>query len=189
VSKPYELGIAMPLKLILQAILLTAEQPLSLAQLQQYFAPEEAIQIMDIQAALLELARDCATQSFELMQSASGYRLQTKASYQLWVQRHQTQKPVKYSRAFLETLALIAWRQPITRADIEAIRGVAVNPTIIKSLLEREWIKVLGQKEAPGRPELLGTTRQFLDYFGLRSLDDLPNVLHLSDLPHAKLTV
>jgi segregation and condensation protein B len=179
----------MPLKLILQAILLTAEQPLSLAQLQQYFAPEEAIQIMDIQAALLELARDCATQSFELMQSASGYRLQTKANYQVWVQRHQAQKPVKYSRAFLETLALIAWRQPITRADIEAIRGVAVNPTIIKSLLEREWIKVLGQKEVPGRPELLGTTRQFLDYFGLRSLDDLPNVLHLSDLPHANLTV
>ena len=93
----------MPLKLILQAILLTAEQPLSLVQLQQYFAPEEAIQIMDIQAALLELARDCATQSFELMHSASGYRLQTKANYQVWVQRHQAQKPVKYSRAFLET--------------------------------------------------------------------------------------
>jgi segregation and condensation protein B len=179
----------MPLKLILQAILLTAEQPLSLLHLQQYFAAEDMVQTTDIQAALIELARDCVEQSFELVYTASGYRLQTKSSYQVWVQRHQAAKPAKYSRAFLETLALIAWRQPITRAEIEAIRGVAVNPTIIKNLLEREWIKVIGQKEVPGRPELLATTKQFLDYFGLRSLDDLPNVLHLSDLPQANLTV
>jgi segregation and condensation protein B len=98
------------------------------------------------------------------------------------VQRHSEEKPAKYSRAFLETLALIAWRQPITRAEIEAVRGVAVNANVIKTLLEREWVKVLGHKDVPGRPEMLGTTRQFLDYFNLKSLDELPSLLAMKGL-------
>ena len=102
--------------------------------------------------------------------------------FQPWVQRHHEERPPKYSRAFLETLALIAWRQPITRAEIEEIRGVGVNATIIKTLIEREWVKVIGHKEVPGKPEMLGTTRQFLDYFGLKSLDELPNLPDLRAL-------
>ena len=98
------------------------------------------------------------------------------------MQRHSEEKPAKYSRAFLETLALIAWRQPITRAEIEAVRGVAVNANVIKTLLEREWVKVLGHKDVPGRPEMLGTTRQFLDYFNLKSLDELPSLLAMKGL-------
>ncbi len=167
---------------ILQAILLTANQPLSVEQLLTYFASDEGVSRTNLRVALQNLALQCTEQSFELTETASGFRLQTKAAYQTWVQRHFTEKPAKYSRALLETLALIAWRQPITRAEIEAVRGVTVNGAIIKTLLEREWIRVLGQKDVPGRPELLGTTRQFLDYFGLKSLDDLPNLMQLQGL-------
>ncbi len=166
---------------ILQAILLTADKPLSLEQLLEYFAPEEAVTKVSLRTALQQLAQQCAGQSFELLETASGFRLQTRVAFQMWVQRHDDAKPAKYSRALLETLALIAWRQPITRAEIEAVRGVAVNANIIKTLLEREWIRVLGHKELPGRPELLGTTRAFLDYFGLKSLDDLPSLTTLQD--------
>ncbi len=167
---------------ILQAILLTAEQPLSLEQLTDYFSPEEGVSKQDIRVALQQLNQQCQQHSFALVEIASGFRLQTRTEFQTWVQRHSSEKPAKYSRAFLETLALIAWRQPITRAEIEAIRGVAVNANIIKTLFEREWVRVLGHKEIPGRPEMLGTTRQFLDYFGLKSLDDLPSLTALQNL-------
>lgn len=172
----------MELNVILQAILLTADKPLSVEQLENYFQPEEKISRQAIRAALQALSFACEGQSFELKETASGFRLQTCMAFQQWVQRHDEEKPPKYSRTFLETLALIAWRQPITRAEIEEIRGVAVNASIIKTLLEREWIRVIGHKEVPGRPEMLGTTRQFLDYFNLSSLDQLPSLMELKNL-------
>lgn len=177
----------MQLAIILQAILLTADKPLSIEQLENYFSVEELISYSVIRQALNELKVNCEDQSFELKETASGFRLQTRNDYQKWVQRHYEEKPAKYSRAFLETLALIAWRQPITRGEIEEIRGVGVNATIIKTLLEREWIKVLGHKEIPGRPEMLGTTCQFLDYFGLKSLAELPSLTELKDLETTQL--
>lgn len=170
------------LSLILEAILLTAEKSLSLDQLEKFFAPEEAVTRAAIREALSRLAESCAQRSFALTETAAGYRLQTRADYQQWVVRHHEEKPAKYSKAFLETLALIAWRQPITRGEIEEIRGVSINTNVIKTLLEREWIRVLGHKEVPGRPEMLGTTRQFLDYFNLKSLDELPSLSEIKSL-------
>jgi segregation and condensation protein B len=172
----------MELHTILQAVLLTADKPLSVEQLEGYFSPEEHVSRAAIRLGLQALEVACAGQSFELKETASGFRLQTRAEFQLWVQRHSEEKPQKYSRAFLETLALIAWRQPITRAEIEEVRGVAVNANIIKTLLERDWVRVIGHKEVPGRPEMLGTTRQFLDYFGLQSLDALPSLTEMKEL-------
>lgn len=172
----------MSLEMILQAILLTADKPLSVEQLEAYFPEEEGVSRSMLRAALQTLAQQCEGQSFELRETASGFRLQTRAAFQPWVQRHYADKPAKYSRAFLETLALIAWRQPITRAEIETIRGVAVNGNIIKTLIERDWVRVLGHKEVPGRPEMLGTTRAFLDYFNLKSLDELPSLAEMRDL-------
>lgn len=177
----------MSLPVILQAILLTAEKPLSAEQLEHYFQPEEKISRNAIRAALQELAQACEGHSFALQETASGFRLQTRAEFSQWVLRHSEEKPAKYSRAFLETLSLIAWRQPITRAEIEDVRGVAVNANIIKTLLEREWIRVVGHKEVPGRPEMLGTTRQFLDYFNLKSLDELPSLAEMKELDVDKL--
>ncbi|MBU0653898.1 MAG: SMC-Scp complex subunit ScpB [Gammaproteobacteria bacterium] len=177
----------MKLETILQAILLTADKPLSVEQLEGYFAAEERIARPAIRAALQALESACEGQSFELKETASGFRLQTRSDFQQWVQRHSEEKPARYSRAFLETLALIAWRQPITRAEIEDIRGVAVNANIIKTLLERNWVRVLGHKELPGRPEMLGTTRHFLDHFNLKSLDDLPSLAEMKELDVNKL--
>lgn len=170
------------LALILEAILLTADKPLSLEQLAQFFADEQTIDKAALKLGLKQLAEQTQARSFELVETASGYRLQTKQTYSQWVIQHQEEKAPKYSRVFLETLALIAWRQPITRAEIEEIRGVAVNANVIKALIERDWIRVLGHKELPGRPELLGTTKQFLDYFNLKSLEDLPQLAELKDL-------
>ncbi|WGZ95982.1 MAG: SMC-Scp complex subunit ScpB [Candidatus Thiothrix putei] len=178
----------MELATILQAILLTAAKPLSLEQLESYFLPEEGISRGAIRQALEALQTASAEQSFELKETASGFRLQTRAQFQPWVQRHDEERPQKYSRAFLETLALIAWRQPITRAEIEEVRGVAVNTNVIKTLLERDWVKVIGHKEVPGRPEMLGTTRHFLDYFNLKSLDDLPSLVEMQALDVDELT-
>lgn len=177
----------MKLETILQAILLTADKPLSAEQLEAYFAPEEKVFRSTIREALKGLQAGCEGQSFELKETASGFRLQTRDEFRQWVQRHSEEKPAKYSRAFLETLALIAWRQPITRAEIEEIRGVAVNANIIKTLQERDWVRVIGHKEVPGRPEMLGTTRQFLDYFNLKSLDDLPSLAEIKELNVEKL--
>lgn len=170
------------LPVILEAILLTADKPLSVERLEKYFAPQEAVSRQMIREALQEVAEQCSGRSFELTETASGYRLQTRQDFRPWVAKHQEEKAPKYSRAFLETLALIAWRQPVTRAEIEDIRGVGINSNVIKTLLEREWIRVLGHKEVPGRPEMLGTTRQFLDYFNLKSLDELPGLTAIRDL-------
>lgn len=171
-----------PLALILEAILLTADKPQTLEQLAGFFTEENTLDKSSLKAGLKQLAEQTQERSFELIETASGYRLQTKPLYSQWVVKHQEEPAPKYSRVFLETLALIAWRQPITRAELEAMRGVAVNTNVLKSLIEREWVRVLGHKQVPGRPELLGTTQQFLDYFNLKSLDDLPQLVELKDL-------
>lgn len=171
-----------PLPLILEAILLTADKSLSIEQLEKYFLSEDAVTRSMLREALQELGEQCSERSFELVETGAGYRLQTHQHFQDWVARHYDEKTPKYSRAFLETLALIAWRQPVTRAEIEDVRGVSVNASIIKTLLEREWVRVIGHKEVPGRPEMLGTTRQFLDYFNLKSLDELPSLSEIQEL-------
>ena len=135
-----------------------------------------------MQSAIAALTTDYETRGLELLEVASGYRIQIRAGVAEPVSRLWQERPAKYSRALLETLALVAYRQPITRGEIEQIRGVAVNPNIIKTLLERSWIRVVGHRDVPGKPELLGTTREFLDYFSLRKLDDLPTLAQLKEL-------
>jgi segregation and condensation protein B len=141
----------------------------------------------ELRSALDELAQACEGRAFELREVASGWRLQVRPAHAEVVSRLWQERPSRYSRALLETLALIAYRQPITRGEIEDIRGVTVSSTIMRTLQERNWIRVVGHREVPGRPELLGTTREFLDYFGLRSLDDLPTLAELRDLDDIKV--
>jgi len=136
----------------------------------------------EVRAALAALTAEYETRGLELLEVASGYRIQIRAAVAQPVSRLWQERPAKYSRALLETLALVAYRQPITRGEIEQIRGVAVNPNIIKTLLERSWIRVVGHRDVPGKPELLGTTREFLDYFSLKKLDDLPTLAQLKEL-------
>ncbi|MYM62654.1 SMC-Scp complex subunit ScpB [Pseudomaricurvus sp. HS19] len=174
------------LRQIIEAALLAAGQPLSVDKLLSLFEGEdetrEAPEREQIRAALEELQAECAGRGFELKEVASGWRLQVRNEMAPWVNRLWEEKPQKYSRALLETLALIAYRQPITRGDIEEIRGVAVSSHIIKTLSEREWIKVVGHRDVPGRPSLYATTRHFLDYFNLKSLEDLPSLSELQDI-------
>jgi segregation and condensation protein B len=136
-----------------------------------------------IEAALAELRESAADRGVELVEVASGWRFQVQADVHAFVARLWTERQVKYTRATLETLALIAYRQPITRGEIEQIRGVGVNANTIKMLEEREWIRVIGHRDVPGKPELFGTTRAFLDYFGLKNLDDLPSLAELKEIP------
>lgn len=170
------------LKRVIEAILLAAAQPLSLAQLAALFTEEENVDNEQLLAALAALADDCAERGIELKEVASGYRYQIREDVHPWVTRLWTERQTKYSRALLETLALIAYRQPITRAEIEQIRGVAVSSSIIKTLEEREWVRVVGYRDVPGRPALFGTSRMFLDYFNLKSLDELPPLAEIRDL-------
>lgn len=162
------------LKSILEAAIFSAEEPLSLKQLESLFEGSEKLKPEQLQSLLKGLETDYADRGIILKKTASGYRFQTKIEFNFWLKRLRIERPGKYSQAFLETLALIAYRQPITRAEIEAVRGVAVNPNIIRTLFEREWIKVAGYSESPGKPELLETTSAFLDYFNLTSLQELP---------------
>jgi len=173
---------APPLKVVLEALLATAGEPLSLERLQGVFDEAERPDREALRAALAELAGDYRDRGLELTEVASGFRLQVPQRLAPWVGRLWEERPGRYSRALLETLALIAYRQPITRAEIEEVRGVGVSSTIIRTLQERGWIKILGHREVPGRPALLGTTRQFLDYFNLRSLGELPALPPLRDL-------
>jgi|GEM_PF-998400 len=136
----------------------------------------------DIVAALEVIQENCEGRGFELVEVASGWRFQVRSSVAPWINKLWDEKPQKYSRALLETLAIIAYRQPITRGDIEEVRGVAVSSHIIKTLVEREWIKVVGQRDVPGRPSLFATTKQFLDYFNLQSLEQLPSLRELTDI-------
>ncbi|TDK19945.1 SMC-Scp complex subunit ScpB [Luteimonas aestuarii] len=166
---------------IVEAALLAASQPLTLVQLNGLFPLDEPAPDGSVQQALADLQAACADRGVELVEVASGWRYQVKADVHPWVARLWTERQVKYTRATLETLALIAYRQPITRGEIEQVRGVAVNSNIIKALEEREWIRVVGHRDIPGRPELLGTTKGFLDYFGLKRLDELPPLSELKD--------
>ena len=167
---------------VLEAILISSDKPLSVEKLLGFFQPEDLVNRNDLKKALADLAEGFSNHGFELIETASGYRFQTKQEYKQWVSQHWDEKPAKYSRALLETLALIVYRQPITRAEIEDIRGVAVSSHIIKTLQERDWIRIVGHKEVPGRPSLLGTTRQFLDYFNLKSLDEMPSLSEIQDI-------
>jgi len=161
------------LKRIIEAALFSYGAPLTLARLSQMFDESEAVMVAEIQEVLSELKEEYKERGVELVEVASGFRFQTQADLSTWLQKLANEKPPRYSRALLETLALIAYRQPITRAEIEAVRGVAVNTPTIKTLLERQWIQVVGHRDVPGKPALYATTKQFLDYFNLSDLSDL----------------
>jgi segregation and condensation protein B len=167
---------------IVEAALLAAGKSLSLSELSQLFDDQERPESAAIRSALESLAADYAGRPIEVKETGAGWRIQVRRAYAATVARLWPERPPRYSRALLETLALIAYRQPITRAEIEAVRGVAVNPNITKTLLERQWIRVVGHRDLPGRPELLGTTREFLEYFGLKNLDELPPLTELRSL-------
>lgn len=170
-------------KPILEAALLAAGRPLSVSDLESLFAGEhEPPARDDIRAALGELAADWESGSLALQQVASGYRAQVRAEFEPWLRNLWDERPPRYSRALLETLAIIAYRQPITRPEIEDIRGVSISTQIMRTLQERDWVRMVGHREAPGRPAMYGTTRQFLDYFNLKSLDQLPPVAEIRDL-------
>jgi segregation and condensation protein B len=166
----------------IEAILLAAGRPVSVAQIQELFDEQRRPDAQQVQDALEELGRRCEDRAVELREVASGWRLQIRTRHAETVSRLWQERPSRYSRALLETLALIAYRQPITRGEIEEIRGVSVSTTIMRTLQERNWVRVVGHREVPGRPELLGTTKDFLDTFGLKSLEDLPSLAELSDL-------
>lgn len=181
------------LKKIIEGALLAYGQPLSVDKLQSLFvvdteledesaeaAPEVTKE--DIKIALEELQQECDERGYELKQVASGWRFQVREEAATWVNRLWEEKPQRYSRALMETLAIIAYRQPVTRGDIEEIRGVAVSSNIIKTLSEREWVKVVGHRDVPGRPSLYATTKTFLDYFNLKSLEELPSLKELTDI-------
>lgn len=171
-------------KNIIEAALLAAARPLSLNELDEMFAlPEQQRPGRDeIRRALDALQEEYAGRGIELKQVGSGFRIQVCQGYEAWIARLWQEKPPRYSRALLETLAIIAYRQPITRGEIEDIRGVSVSANITRTLQEREWVKVVGHRDVPGKPALFGTTREFLDYFNLKSLDELPTLAELKDL-------
>jgi segregation and condensation protein B len=167
---------------IVEAALLASTQPMTLLPLKGLFGEDEEVDGEAIAAALSALAADCEGRGVELVEVASGWRYQVRREVHGWVSRMWAEKPSRYSRALLETLALIAYRQPITRPEIEQIRGVVVSSNIIKTMEEREWIRVVGYRDVPGKPALFGTTRTFLDYFNLKSLDALPPLSDIRDL-------
>ncbi len=164
----------MELKSIVEAALFVAHKPLSIGELQALFPEDEQPSPAEIRVALAELSDEFGVRPLELKEVASGFRFQVREGLSPWISRLFEERPGRYSKAFLETLAIIAYRQPVTRGEIEDIRGVAVSSQIIRTLLERDWVQVIGHKEVPGRPGLYATTRQFLDYFNLRGLDELP---------------
>jgi segregation and condensation protein B len=176
-----------PLSRVLEAVLLAAGRPVGVEQMRELFEEHQRPSVEEIRTALAELESDCAGRALELREVASGWRLQVRPQFAEVVSRLWQERPSRYSRALLETLALIAYRQPVTRGEIEDIRGVTVSSTIMRTMQERGWIRVVGHREVPGRPELLGTTREFLDYFGLKSLDDLPTLAELRDLDDIKV--
>jgi segregation and condensation protein B len=172
---------------VIEAALLAAGRPLAADELVTLFDERDGSNTDEVLAAIAALRTDYETRGLELVEVANGFRIQIRHAVAQPVSRLWQERPTKYSRALLETLALVAYRQPITRGEIEQIRGVAVNPNIIKTLLERSWIRVVGHRDVPGKPELLGTTRDFLDYFSLRKLDDLPTLAQLKELEELRV--
>jgi segregation and condensation protein B len=172
---------------VIEAALLAAGGPLPVAELVRLFDDGVRPSAQAVRTALAELARQYEGRGIELRETAGGFRIQVRQELAAEISRLWPDRTARYSRALLETLALIAYRQPITRAEIESVRGVAVNPNIIRTMLERNWVRVVGHRPVPGHPELLGTTREFLDYFGLKSLDELPPLAELTALGDANL--
>jgi len=170
------------IKQIVEAALLAAGRPLSLAQLEGIFAEAERPDRGRLRTALEALQADYRGRGIEISEVGSGFRVQVRSEFAPWVSRLWVERPPKYSRALLETLALIAYRQPITRGEIEDIRGVSVSTNIIKTLTEREWVRVVGHRDVPGRPALYATTKGFLDYFNMRGLGELPSLAEIRDL-------
>lgn len=171
------------LKQIIEAALMAAGSALKLDQIMSLFEGDETPPgEEEVLAAIHGLMEDCAQRGVELKEVSSGFRFQARQEFSPWVQRLWEERPQRYSRALLETLALIAYRQPITRAEIEEVRGVSVSSTIIKTLQEREWIRVVGHRDVPGKPAMYATTRDFLDYFNLKSLDELPTLAEIRDI-------
>lgn len=174
-----------PLKNILEAAMMAAGAPLSLERMQTLFDEENPPSFGELREALAELKTDLDGRGIELVEVASGWRLQVCTAVAPWVARLWEERPQRYSRALLETLALVAYRQPITRGDIEDVRGVVVSSGIMKTLLEREWVRIVGYRDVPGRPAMYATTKEFLDYFGLKSLEDLPSLAEIRELDDA----
>ena len=175
------------IKNVVEAALLAAARPVSVAELQQIFEEQARPTAKQMRAILDELAANYQGRGVSIRETANGFRFQVRPEFSLEVSRLWPDRPRKYSRALLETLALIAYRQPITRAEIENVRGVAVNPEIVKTLTERNWVRVVGHREVPGHPELLGTTAEFLDYFSMKSIEDLPPLAELKSLTDLNL--
>jgi segregation and condensation protein B len=169
-------------KMIIEGLLLAAGRPLTLESIAAVFNDDERPENEELLAVLVRIDEECGDRGFELTKVASGYRFQVKQELAEWVGKLWEERPPRYTRALLETLALIAYRQPITRGDIEEIRGVAVSSNIIRTLLDREWIRVVGQRDVPGRPSMFATTKQFLDYFNLESLQQLPALSEIRDM-------
>ena len=174
-----------PLKNILEAALMAAGSPLSLERMQSLFDDHDQPKSSELKQALTEIRQDLLGRGIELLEVASGYRLQVRTEVAPWVARLWEERPQRYSRALLETLALIAYRQPITRGDIEDVRGVVVSSQMMKTLIERDWVRIVGYRDVPGRPAMYATTKEFLDYFGLQSLDDLPSLMEIRELEDA----
>lgn len=170
------------LKKIVEGALLASGRSLDIGHLQGLFDIDQVPAKDQLLAVLEDIENECANRGYELTKTASGYRFQVRQELAPWINRLWEEKPKKYSRALLETLALIAYRQPLTRGDIEEIRGVSVSSEIVKTLLEREWVRVVGHRDVPGRPALYATTREFLDYFNLKSLEDLPALSEIRDI-------
>ncbi len=169
------------LKFVIEAALLAAGRPLTVDRLQELFGKEDPPIRQDLRAAIIELTADYSGRGIEVTEVASGFRIQVRSSMAHQLERLWEERPPRYSRALLETLSIIAYRQPVTRGEIEEIRGVAVSTNIIRTLLERNWVRVVGHRDVPGKPALFGTTREFLDYFDLKKLDDLPPLSELKD--------
>jgi segregation and condensation protein B len=169
------------IKHIVEAALLAAGRPLGLEQIRALFGEENVPPKTDIREALESLRRDYEGRGITVNEVATGFRIEVRASMTPWLARLWEERPPRYSRALMETLAIVAYRQPVTRGDVEEIRGVAVTTNIIRTLLERSWIKVVGYRDVPGKPAMYGTTREFLDYFGLKQLEDLPPLAELRD--------
>lgn len=169
-------------KQIIEGLLMAAGKPLPMNKIAEVFSDNERPEPDELKAVLKEIGEDCAARGFELKQVASGYRFQVKQEYSEWVGKLWEEKPQRYSRALLETISIIAYRQPITRGEIEKIRGVAVSTNIIRTLMERNWVRVVGHRDVPGRPAMYATTREFLDYFNLKSLEELPTLAEVKEL-------
>jgi segregation and condensation protein B len=174
---------------IVEAALLAAQQPLTLPMLAALFQEHDEVGHEAIARAIENLTRACEDRGIELVEVASGYRYQVREKVHPWVARLWAERQTKYSRALLETLALIAYRQPITRGEIEQVRGVGVSTSIMHTLEEREWVRVVGYRDVPGKPALFGTTRQFLDYFNLKSLDQLPTLAEIREIADPQLAL